>query len=207
MPSPYDGRNCRVPLSQHDTVGVNIAGRVWVVKDATRKPRASEAEGLRRPQDRAFDEDRRSGVVDLEAARMDSSIMDGSDILRLGTDFLASVAEIRLGLVYGSFANGKASEGSDVDIAIAGDDRFSADFLMQLRGDLELLFGRDVDLIDLARVEGLILHRAVTRSLTLKRDPVLFADYLCKALAFHEDFLPYLRRMRGAKIERFAHGS
>jgi predicted nucleotidyltransferase len=138
---------------------------------------------------------------------MDSSSMDGSDILNSGKDYLASIPEIRLGLVYGSFANGKATAGSDVDIAIAGDAPFSADLLMRVRGDLGLLFARDVDLIDLSRVQGLILHRAVTRSLVLKRDPALFADYLCKALAFQEDFLPYLRRMRDAKLKRFSHGS
>jgi predicted nucleotidyltransferase len=133
--------------------------------------------------------------------------MDGSDILRSGKDYLASVAEIRLALVYGSFAKGKATDSSDVDIAIAGDAPFSMDLLMRVRDDLALLFARDVDLIDLAQVEGLILHRAVTRSLVLKRDSALFANYLCKALAFHEDFLPYMRRMRRVKIGKFANGS
>ena len=128
------------------------------------------------------------------------------EIIRIITEFFSTDDHARVVLVYGSTAKGEMRAHSDVDIAVAGNGPLPLDMLAMYQQGLEARLDRGVDLIDLNRVEGLILHRAVTGGIKIKTDQAMFARLHIKALGFYEDYLPLLRRMRKGKIERFING-
>jgi predicted nucleotidyltransferase len=133
--------------------------------------------------------------------------MDSDEVLRTCGAYFAGRPDVRLALVYGSAARGALQAHSDVDLAVLGGAPLGFDTMLAMRLELESTLGREVDLIDLAKVDGLIYHRAVTGGKVVKKDAPLFAECLIRALDFNEDFLPYLRRIRNAKIARFIDGS
>lgn len=121
--------------------------------------------------------------------------------------FFAEKSEIKLVLLYGSAAKGCFNERSDIDIAVAGDRPLGFEARASLSASLLREFDRDIDLIDLNRVEGLILHRAVTQGIRVKTDPALFVRFLSKAYGYQEDFQPLQDMMRTARLRKFIDGS
>ena len=138
--------------------------------------------------------------------RTDDSLK-ADDALSIVRDYFADRDSFRLVLVFGSAATGALRAHSDVDVAIAGASAFDAETLLDTQAALAEKLGRSVDLIDLARVDGLILHRIMTQGRRVKTDPSLFVRFQSKALGWKEDFLPLLQRMREARIARFTNGS
>jgi uncharacterized protein len=133
--------------------------------------------------------------------------MEAPEILTACEAYFRGRLEVKLALVYGSAAKDELKRHSDVDIAILGEEPFEFPSLLGMRGDLEAALGREIDLIDLARSQGLIFHRAITGGRVVKKEPRLLAECSIRAIAFTEDFLPYIRRIRSARIARFLYGS
>ena len=140
------------------------------------------------------------------AIRTDDSL-EADEVFSIVRGYFTARDAFRLVLVFGSAATGAFSAHSDVDVAVAGDSPFEAETLLDIEADLAERLGRPVDLIDLARADGLILHRIMTRGRRIKTDPALFVRFQTKALGWKEDFLPLLQRMRDARIARFTNGS
>lgn len=116
---------------------------------------------------------------------------------------------VPLVLLYGSFAKGKANENSDIDVAVhidESDAEKELDLLLQIRADLELMFCREIDVLNLRTAEGLILSEAVVHSIKVKKDHNLFVKYNLKVIYFNEDVLPMIRRIQNARLERFLNG-
>lgn len=140
-------------------------------------------------------------------ARVQPEKVNAADeIVRRVGAYFAARPEFRLVLVYGSAANGNLRPSSDVDVAVAGERVLAPDVMLDTITGLSVALDRDVDLIDLNRVEGLIFHEALTNGRRVKLDRVLFGRLYAKALGWKEDFLPLQRKMRAARIERFVHG-
>jgi predicted nucleotidyltransferase len=133
--------------------------------------------------------------------------MDRAETIAACAAFLAARPDIELALVYGSFAADRVAAHSDLDLAVAARLPLALSDKLSLAAELGMITGREIDLVDLRKVEGLILHRILTRGLVIKRSPSLLAALSIKALSFADDWLPYQRRIRRAKNERFAHGS
>ena len=75
-----------------------------------------------------------------------------------------SRGNIRKVLLFGSRAKGEFSEGSDIDLALVGDEKFSARELSEIAlrlDDLGLLY--KIDLVDRARVAGTPLGEHIAR--------------------------------------------
>lgn len=117
------------------------------------------------------------------------------------------ITDVPLVLVYGSAAKGAFGPESDVDIAIASAARLETDFILETKSALSIVLGREVDLVDLNAVDGLLLYRIMTEGKRVKTDRRLFLKFQGKALTLREDFLPLLRLMRMARIGRFIDGS
>ncbi|MFU8833626.1 MAG: nucleotidyltransferase domain-containing protein, partial [Wenzhouxiangella sp.] len=67
-----------------------------------------------------------------------------AELDRIG-DYLAAQDDLRLAIVYGSLAKGRARSGSDLDIAIAGAKPLDADRKMALIRGLAGICGRTID--------------------------------------------------------------
>ncbi len=114
---------------------------------------------------------------------------------------------VLLCILFGSAARGRMTESSDVDLAVAGSGRFSTDHLADLQVRLSRAVGREIDILDIHRLEGLILKKALEGGVVIiKKDRSLYAHFIKKALFFDADFLPLTRRILKGRAERFARG-
>ena len=119
--------------------------------------------------------------------------------------YFSQESEIDTAILFGSFANGTFNEKSDVDIAIHSCEELDFEKLARMRTELSLLCGREIDLADLSKAEGVFLCQ-IMRGKRIKFDLEIFMKYQMKALFLREDFLPILERCRKEKLRRFANG-
>lgn len=97
--------------------------------------------------------------------------------------------EIQVAMVYGSFARGKESPSSDLDLAVAGAKALSADQKVDLINRLSSRLAREIDLIDLGTVTGTVAKEALTTGrLLFNRDPQRLAGILSRLMVEEEDF-------------------
>jgi len=115
--------------------------------------------------------------------------------------------EVEVCLLFGSAAKGKLGVNSDIDIAICGDKAFTHDYLAELQVAIAERLGTEVDLLDMARLNGIILRQVITTGKKiLNNNPDLLAHYIKKMLFFSEDMYPNYQMILKAKVKRFAHG-
>ena len=115
--------------------------------------------------------------------------------------------EVEVCLLFGSAAKGKSGVNSDIDIAICGDKAFTHDYLAELQVAIAERLGTEVDLLDMARMNGMILRQVITTGKKiLNHNPDLLAHYIKKMLFFSEDMYPNYQMILKAKVKRFAHG-
>ena len=98
--------------------------------------------------------------------------------------------------MYGSVAAGAAGPESDLDIAVTGRQRLSADQRMALVEALARSTGRPVDLVDLRDVHGPLLAEILRTGVrVLERDVTLYGTVLSRHLLDEADFRPYRDRI------------
>src|SRR4030067_2208771 len=102
---------------------------------------------------------------------------------------------IRLALIFGSLAKGRARSDSDVDVAVAADRPLDIGIKMRLIEQLAVLTGRPIDLGDLLVADGLILQQVLVEGrLLFCRDHALYAR-LMGGIIFHSGkWAGFLRR-------------
>lgn len=122
-------------------------------------------------------------------------------------EYFIDKSNIILVILYGSITDEQFSNQSDVDIAIAGETSPSFEYLLNINSELQILLERDIDLLDIKKIKGLLHYKIFTKGILLKGSSSLTTDNLIKALDFHADFLPQLNQMRKNKIERFINGT
>lgn len=100
--------------------------------------------------------------------------------------------DIELTILYGSAALNRLTERSDIDIAIGSNKHISNNKSLNLSLKLTHLLNREVSVIDISKMEGVILKEVLIKGLTVKNsDPLLKAQYIKKMITFSEDILPY----------------
>lgn len=103
---------------------------------------------------------------------------------------------IYFGTLFGSACSGRMTASSDVDIAVAGKEQLTVEQRLDLSSRLSQFLGREVDLIDLNQVSGLILEQALCRSVVIwNEEPEIYADLLKKLWYNQADMMPYIRRI------------
>ncbi|SRR6266566_1752966 len=117
-----------------------------------------------------------------------------NSVLTTTETVLRQMPTIRLAIVFGSIADGRASAESDIDIAVATDKPLLTTEKIGLIERIATALGRPVDLIDLGVASGPILHQALTRGRIVKcEDRALYARLLLKMLYNQTDEMPYRR--------------
>ena len=111
---------------------------------------------------------------------------------------LAKKEDILLAVVYGSFAVGRETEDSDIDIAIlrkGGSD--ISDYFHEygrLVGDFEEIFpGRRIDLVPLRGLDPLFFHQIMSKGAFLCGDPSLFRSLKIRAFMRYMDAKPLFK--------------
>jgi uncharacterized protein len=102
--------------------------------------------------------------------------------------------------LFGSYARGEQRPDSDVDIAVLLPSDAAPALtgpLTLLRGDLERLLRRNVDLVDLRRAPVDLVHRVLRDGrLLAERDPAERVRFEVRARNEYFDLLPHLLRYR-----------
>ncbi len=119
-------------------------------------------------------------LVDLHDARL--------------SEFLAR-AEADLAVAFGSvIAESRFRPDSDIDIAVLFANGHPADLdaMADLASNLERLFGREVDLVDLAEASTLLRFEVARGQRIFERRPGVFASFAARAALEYDDLRPIL---------------
>lgn len=88
---------------------------------------------------------------------------------------------------------------------MAADHDLSYDELLDISDELGRETGREVQVRDIRRLQGLILREVLTEGSVVKNnDPDLLGRRIADMLDFTEDWLPAVRAAQQAAISRFA---
>ncbi len=102
---------------------------------------------------------------------------------------------IRMAILFGSLAKGRATPQSDLDLAIQMDAPLTAQAKMALIGELSQAIGRPVDLIDLRVAGEPLLGQILKHGARLLGSDSDYAELLKRHLFEEADFMPYRRRI------------
>jgi len=115
---------------------------------------------------------------------------------KLKTSRIAKKFQLKLVVIFGSFANGKNRKDSDLDIAVLGSKEVSFKEQVQLTNELSLLFSKNVDLSVLNRANPLLLFQASKNSILLYGDRTEFFKFKIHAFNAYNDYAPYFAMER-----------
>ncbi|MBN2657482.1 MAG: nucleotidyltransferase domain-containing protein [Spirochaetales bacterium] len=109
--------------------------------------------------------------------------------------------------LYGSAATGRMNEQSDIDIAVGSDSGLTNDDCLSLSLQLSELFNREVSVINLEKMEGLILSEVLTKGITIKNSSPLYKSrHLIRMYEYNEDILPFQQLAFEKKRQRYLNG-
>ncbi len=133
--------------------------------------------------------------------------MEDAGTLNSVRDALRRQPDIELACVFGSFAEGRQTPESDIDVAIAAREPIDAQRRLALNDAIANAAGRPVDLVDLHRAGPLVLTQALTRGKRIiKRDSGVLAHLLVKMWSLNADLMPLVRMIQDTRRKRFLHG-
>lgn len=118
--------------------------------------------------------------------------MDLNDHIRQA---LIKHGDIRLAILFGSLAKSRATQQSDLDLAVLMGSPLSAGTKMTLIGELSQAIGRPVDLIDLRVAGEPLLGQILKHGVRLFGSDTDYAELLKRHLFDEADFMPYRRRI------------
>ena len=110
-------------------------------------------------------------------------------------EILERHGDIRLAILFGSLASGRATPESDADLAILADTRLDADFKMTLIGELASAIGRPIDLVDLRTAGEPLLGQILKHGVRLFGSDTDYAELIKRHVFEEADFMPYRRRI------------
>ena len=112
--------------------------------------------------------------------------------------------DIHFVVLFGSQAEGNATEQSDIDLAVASNGGpLSLTVMQSLQEELYLATGHMVDLIDLLSTEGPVLHEALSRGKILKGEgSPAHSQSALHMIWWQDDFAPLFRQSALAVIQQ-----
>ena len=107
-------------------------------------------------------------------------------------------------ILYGSAALDRLSSNSDIDIAVGSEKSLSNDYCIELSRKLSLITDREVSIINIEKIEGIILQEVLVKGITLKNSVSNYkAGFLSKRYEYTEDILPYQMMGINKKVNNF----
>jgi len=117
---------------------------------------------------------------------------------------LSKYTELKLVILFGSFATGKQTEQSDIDIGVAAKTKLTADKKLEIIKAIAKVAQRPVDLVDLQQKQQPIMTQVMTSGKKLYcHDTALYAELIKTVICDAEDFLPLRSRILKDRRERW----
>ena len=133
--------------------------------------------------------------------------MEDAETLELVRNVLLRQPDIDLACVFGSFAQGRQTATSDIDVAVAAQDPIDPSRRLALHDAIASATGRAIDLVDLHRAGPLVLTQALTSGKRIvKRDTGVLARLIVKMWYMNADLMPLVRMIQDTRRKRFLHG-
>ena len=110
-------------------------------------------------------------------------------------DAISIQPDIRLAILFGSFAVGKGHAESDLDLAVEAEHRLTASEKMTLIAELAGKTGRPIDLVDIHTVGEPLLGQILRHGKRILGSDTHYANLILKHLYAQADFLPYRNRI------------
>lgn len=102
---------------------------------------------------------------------------------------------VRLAILFGSIASGRARAGSDLDLAVDAGQRLDAEEKIALISELAAEIGRPVDLVDLSAVGEPLLGQILKNGKKILGSSPHLAELISRHVFNQTDFLPYRNRI------------
>lgn len=109
---------------------------------------------------------------------------------------LSKFPQLKVAVLYGSFAKGSQTSKSDIDLGVAASQKLTIDELVDIQTALCSGTSREVDLIDLNAAAGTVFKEALTQgTVLLKTDNEIYARLLSRLMFEQADFEPIRSRI------------
>jgi len=109
---------------------------------------------------------------------------------------LVGFPDLRIAILFGSFARGEAGAGSDIDLAVLASEPLAPATICQIVTAVSEVTGRPVDLVDLARAGEPLLGEILRHGrFILESGLEAHAELVRRHIFESTDFLPYRRRI------------
>ena len=121
---------------------------------------------------------------------------------------IAKKFQLKLIIIFGSFASGKNRKDSDLDIATLGLKVVSFNEQISLTNELSLIFNKNIDLSVLNRANPLLLFQASKNSILLYGKREDFLKFKLYAFNAYNDYAPYFEMEKNLNkkiISAYAH--
>ena len=129
-----------------------------------------------------------------------------AEVIRAISAELANHLDIELCILYGSAAQDNLSRQSDVDLAVGREGNISNDECLELSLHLTRSMQREVSVINIEKMHGVILSEVLTKGDILRNhNPLYLSQFIIKMYEFTEDILPFQLQAIDKKIEKFLH--
>ncbi|QEN05323.1 nucleotidyltransferase domain-containing protein [Thiospirochaeta perfilievii] len=123
---------------------------------------------------------------------------DLKDIKRYVCTTINNYPDIELVIIYGSAVQNRLTLSSDVDIAIGSSHVITNQILLEISTTLSLLIELEASVIDINKMEGLIIEEVLTKGDIVKNsNPDLLFSHIQRMQTYTEDILPF--QQQGAK--------
>ena len=120
--------------------------------------------------------------------------------------FVEQDDKILQAILFGSYAKGTETAGSDIDIAIQLSEPMTAQQKLKYLIKIQECSGAVVDLVDLHRVGQPLLSHIMKYGKRLKGSSTQYAELALKNVNTSQDFLPLIRRMMQERRKRLLNG-
>jgi len=138
---------------------------------------------------------------------VDTKNVSGEELIERCREALLRRPAIKLAIIYGSAAAGKMRPDSDVDVAVLCENALDTDERLSLIEKLSAVCRREVDLVDLAGLDGEILRQILCKGRILVKKDASAYYRLAQRMIYNEaDFMPLVRRAQKERIRRFING-
>lgn len=110
-------------------------------------------------------------------------------------------------ILYGSAGSSRFSEKSDIDLAVAAENRLSAEDLVRYYLKSQEILHREVDIKDLHTAQGVLLKEILTTGdILINKDHAFLGAKAIEMIDFQTDLAPQVNSMLKTRLEKAAYG-